>query len=128
MIRILSICAIVLLGVGVTGCGHRSSADVTPLAGPQSEITKKDPALILVTEGDITDRKYLSLGDISVSVSKNTIFDSDPTRKLVDEKLREEAAALGADAVVFARYGAVGITLFSWGSMEGKGRAVQFTK
>ena len=47
---------------------------------------------------------------------------------MVREKLKEEAAKLNADAVVLIRYGTVGVSLWSWGSLEGRGRAVKFTK
>jgi uncharacterized protein YbjQ (UPF0145 family) len=67
------------------------------------------------------------VGDISVNVNKTTIFNEDPTREKVNEKLREDAAKLGADAVILVRYGTVGIGLMSWGSLDGKGRAVVFT-
>lgn len=66
------------------------------------------------------------LADIEATVNKTTIFHDDPTPQLVNEKLREEAAKLGADAVILVRYGTVGVSLMSWGSLDGKGRAVVF--
>ena len=33
---------------------------------------------------------------------------------------------LGADAVIHVRYGTVGIGFVSWGSLDGKGRAIVF--
>lgn len=107
------------------GCGHRASTDVSH-TGAGGAARKPFPAII-ITEGDITNRKYVTIGDVTVFVSKNTIFDVDPTREMVRSRLQETAGELGADAVVFARYGAVGVSVFSWGSMEGKGRAVRFT-
>ena len=62
----------------------------------------------------------------SMSVNKTTIFHPDPTQEMVREALQKEAASRGADAVILARYGTVGIGILSWGSMEGKGRAVVF--
>ena len=32
----------------------------------------------------------------------------------------------GADAVIFVRYGTVGVSFMSWGSLNGKGRAIVF--
>jgi hypothetical protein len=87
---------------------------------------KTPPEQILVVEGDITDRPYKSLGDVSVTVNKVTIFNADPTREMVNQRLRNEAAKLGADAVIQVRYGTVGISPMSWGSLDGKGRAVAF--
>lgn len=83
---------------------------------------------IQVMEGDITDRPYKSLGEISVTVNKTTIFNADPTRQMVDQRLREKASTLGADAVIQVRYGTVGIALMSWGALDGKGRAIAFDK
>ena len=47
---------------------------------------------------------------------------------MVNEKLREKASELGADAVILVRYGNGGMSLMSWGSLEGKGRAVKFVQ
>lgn len=117
----------------LASCGTRSSADVTPAAGVPSQSTPqaaaaKTPAQVVVTENDITDRPYRTLGDIQVTVSKWTIFDADPTKEKVAEALQEKAAEMGADAVVLARYGTVGVSFTSWGSMDGNGRAVAFQK
>lgn len=124
----------------LSGCATWSTSSVDQPAGAKPilasanasqatvAVAPESPTEILVIEGDITDRKYESLGDISVTVNKTTIFHDDPTPELVREKLREEAAKLGADAVVLVRYGSVGISAFSWGSLDGKGRAVRFVQ
>jgi len=83
---------------------------------------------IHIIEGDVADRPYTSLGDISVTVNKVTILNADPTRDMVDQRLRAEAAKLGADAVILVRYGSVGIAPFTWGSLDGRGRAVAFAR
>ncbi len=61
-----------------------------------------------------------------MTVNKTTLFHPDPTPELVDQKLRDKAAELGADAVILVRYGTVGVSLISWGSLDGKGRAIIF--
>ncbi|CAO3378632.1 hypothetical protein [Azospirillum argentinense] len=117
------------LSLLLASCGTYSMADVKPTVGGAAVSAPnkvKTPADVIVTEKDITDRKYRSLGDINVTVNKTTIFDKDPTPALVEERLKEEGAKLGADAVVLARYGTVGISFMSWGSIDGKGRAVVF--
>ncbi|RVU39169.1 hypothetical protein EOI86_07935 [Hwanghaeella grinnelliae] len=96
-------------------------------AGAETTATKA-PEDIIVTDEDITDRAYESLGDITATVNKTTIFNADPTPEMVEVELREKAAELGADAVVLVRYGNAGVSLFSWGSLEGKGRAVRFVE
>ena len=83
---------------------------------------------IEIMEGDVTDRSYTSLGDVSATVNKVTIFNADPTREMVNQRLRAEAAKLGADAVIQVRYGTVGVALMSWGALDGKGRAIVFNK
>jgi hypothetical protein len=104
--------------------GERADAKSAPVVTSDRPAT--DPAKVILTKGDITDRKYQAIGDIDVTVNKATIFDKDPTPALVDQKLREKAAELGADAVIFVRHGTVGVSLFSWGSIDGEGRAVYF--
>lgn len=121
--------AVLCMAAALSACGHRTSAEVTSTSPQVSKsVAPKSPAAVQITENDITDRPYVSLGDITVSVSKNNLFESDPNRTMAEAKLRETAAEMGADAVVLARYGAVGVSFFSWGTMEAKGRAVRFTK
>jgi hypothetical protein len=83
---------------------------------------------IQIIEGDVADKPYKSLGDVSVTVNKVTAFNAAPTHAMVDQRLRAEAAKLGADAVIQVRYGNVGVSLMSWGSLDGKGRAIVFDK
>ena len=116
----------------LTGCAtwstssvSNTSAATTVSAKPE---VKKLPAQVTITDTDVVDRKYESLGDISVTVNKTTAFHPNPTQELVNDKLREKAAEMGADAVVLVRYGSVGISLMSWGSLEGKGRAIKFVQ
>lgn len=113
----------------LSGCASTwSSSHVSNAQAPETSVTPTRASAIIVSENDITDRKYKSLGDITATVNKTTIFNADPTREMVADKLREEAAKLGADAVILVRYGNVGISFMSWGSLEGKGRAIKFTK
>lgn len=124
------ICVLVVLTL-LSACGTRSSESVSPVAGAQSTpVTagSTKPESIVITTGDITDRPYRSLGDISVTVSKWTIFDADPTPEKVNDALRAKAAELGANAVVLVRYGTVGIGALTWGKLDGSGRAVAFTQ
>lgn len=122
-----------LTAIALSGCATWSTSHVdTSTADAQSTSSLKQKQKhyteVQVLEEDITDRAYMSLGDISATVNKTTIFHPDPTKEMVAEKLREKAADMGADAVVLARYGKPGISLISWGSMEGKGRAIKFNK
>lgn len=120
--------ACLVASVALTGCATWSTSSVAPTAAAKAAAVKPSRAArdIIITENDITDRPYTVLGDISVDVKKTTIFNKDPTREQAAEKLREEAVKLGADAVVLVRYGSVGVSAFSWGSLDAKGRAVKF--
>ncbi len=114
----------------LAGCATWSTAYVEgeQEALQQGTVQPTQANKILITEQDITDRPYTFLGDVTVTVNKTTIFHPDPTRKMVNERLREEGAKLGADAMILVRYGEGGITPMSWGSLQGKGRAVKFNK
>ena len=116
----LAICAIAML----PGCATWSTSSVDR-KDAAAGIQATDPARITLSEGE-SNRKYTSLGDVSVTVNKTTIFNRDPTRDDVNAKLREEAAKLGADAVIHVRYGQGGVSMMSWGSLEGKGRAIKY--
>ncbi|MDP2000572.1 MAG: hypothetical protein Q8K22_13420, partial [Rhodoferax sp.] len=63
-----------------------------------------------------------------VTVNKTTVFHPEPTQELVNAQLREKGAELGADAVILVRYGKGGISFFSWGSLDGKGRAIKYAQ
>ena len=115
-------------GQATTQSSSQSSSQSKAVPAPSEAVVKTDPAAIIVSKEDITDRQYKSLGDITVTVNKTTLFHPDPTPALVDKELKEEAAKLGADAVVLVRYGTVGVSFMSWGSLDGQGRAVKFVK
>lgn len=119
--------ALSFLAIAISGCAPTRSSSNIELSNESAEIYAPTLAEnIIVTEDDILDRSYETLGDIEVSVSKTTLLNEDPTNDMVDEKLREEAAELGADAVILVRYGTVGISMFSWGKLDGRGRAIKF--
>lgn len=132
--RTAAIIATGLAALTLTGCAtwstssvDNSNADIKTTSEAASA-QKKTPSQIVITDTDVVDRRYASLGDISVTVNKTTIFHPEPTRELVNDKLREKAAELGADAVILVRYGNGGVSLVSWGSLEGKGRAIKFAQ
>jgi len=91
-----------------------------------NRLPRKSPDVVVLTENDITDRPYQIVKDIEVTVAKPNVFAHDPTREEVALELRKKAGEIGADAVVLVRYGALGMGLFNWGEMKGRGRAVVF--
>ena len=118
--------AIILASIALSGCATWQTVSVDKQA--DMALAPTVAGKIMLSEGDVKDRPYRNLGEISVSVNKTTVFHADPTPALVNDALREKAATMGADAVLDVQYGKVGMSLMSWGTLQGKGRAVQFTK
>lgn len=122
---------VISLAILISGCATWSSSNVKAVDGsPKASVTGTQvilPEQVLITENDITNREYRVLGDISVTVNKTTLFNKDPTREMVEAELKIKAAELGANAIIFVRYGTVGISFMSWGALNGKGRAVVYT-
>ena len=117
--------------VGLSGCSTWSTSHAEPATG-MAEVhqtgRKTKAENVQIYEKDITDRKYKVIADISATVRKTTVFNSNPTKEHVNEKLKYKAAELGADAVIMVRYGDLGASPVSWGSLNGKGRAIVFIK
>lgn len=113
------------------GCASWSTSRVHSNASSETRIVagrmEQKPETVLITETGLANRTFRVLGDIEVTVHKTTIFNKDPTHDMVNEALKQKAAELGADAVIFVRYGSVGISGESWGSLGGKGRAISFS-
>lgn len=122
----------------LNGCGSWSTTNVKKIERVENNTSEDsvvsasketaDATTMLITEEDISDKKYKVLGDIEVTVRKTTIFHKDPTPEMVEEKLKLKAVELGADAVILVRYGDVGVSLMSWGALNGKGRAITFVE
>lgn len=122
---------IVVLALSVSACTTWATSNVKPsTGGPVAAAAAGrptlDPSRIVVLTGDLPNRPYDVLGDIEVTVNKSMAFFPDPKPADVDAKLREQAAAMGADAVILVKYGKVGLSWVSYGSLDGSGRAVRF--
>lgn len=111
-----------------------ASAQATSAAGSANtgsstaNRSPRSPGQVILTTQDITDRPYQVISDIEVTVNKATVFHANPTPALADIKLREEAAKVGADAVIKVQYSDVHVSFLSWGSLDAKGQAVAFVK
>lgn len=111
-----------------------SAPAATGTAGTETALPAKPrpvgtakPNEIVITESDITNRRYVAIGDITVSVRKNAVFDSSLEKKAL-AALREKAAAVHADAVVLVRYDTNNFDIYNFnlGHMNATGRAVVF--
>jgi hypothetical protein len=72
---------------------------------------------------DKPDREYEAVGPVEAKVTAPTAFSQAPTLDQVNAKLREEAIALGASAVIDVEYKR-GVTLTSWKALAARGVAV----
>lgn len=124
---ILSMAALFLSGCA-TWSDSQATKDGKPVVIETTGVEQVKPEDVELFEGDVKDRKYTVLAELNAVVRKTTIFNADPTREMVAEKLKEEAATLGADAVIQVRYGSVGVSMLSWGALEGKGRAIKYVE
>jgi hypothetical protein len=115
-VNLIRLCLVLAMFAALGAC-----ATPNPNARPP-----KSPDAVTLTEEDITDRPYQIIQDIDVTVSKPHLFADDPTREQVAKGLKKKAAELGADAVVLVRYGTLGMGLFNWGEIKGRGRAIFF--
>lgn len=114
--------------LALSGCATWTSGSVDTTRADMAASAKTPIEKILITDTDVVDRKYRSLGDIAVTVNKTTIFNADPTPALVNDALKQRASDMGADAVILVRYGKGGVSFMSWGSLEGKGRAIKYVQ
>ncbi len=80
---------------------------------------------IKLTSSNFDPATQVKLGELQVTVNKTTAFNADPTVEQVEQKLREDAAKLGALEVVETEISSVKISPLSWGSRSGTGVAVR---
>ena len=120
IIRVTS--AVVLFSLSACTASLPGNRDASEI-----RFTQQGPAShVLVREDDFPERKYSPLGEVRVGVTRATPFHQNPTRDAVNQRLREEAAKLGADAVIFVRYATLDGDFLSGGTFEGKGLAIKF--
>lgn len=79
-----------------------------------------------VTAGDITDRPYRVIAEVTKEVRRATLFSKNASNAKVYRELWEEAQEHDADAVVNADMGDARVTALSWGSRRATGLAIKF--
>ena len=82
-------------------------------------------AQIAVIETDL-DVPYDVLADLEVTVRQRSAFGAMPTREIAIQGLREQAARIGAHAIVLTQFGTIGASLWTYNELRGHGRAVRF--
>ena len=89
-------------------------------------IVVNDAVGVPVFAGDITDRRYRVIGEVTAGVRKATVFSKAASEAKVFRELWERADKMGADAVINARYGDSHVTAVSWGKTNATGTAIKF--
>lgn len=77
---------------------------------------------IEIHAGDV-DRPYKSLGEVSVKLRMLTAFSPKPSTEEANLRLQEQAAQMGANAVINVQYKR-GMSLTSYGVLHASGLAV----
>lgn len=117
-----------LATLAVSGCDTWETSSLPQDIRTTEVPANVNPGEILVTENSMSGRSLESLGDLKVTVNKTTALHPAPTREMVIEELQENAAKLGANAVIDAKISEVEISAFSWGTRTGTGTAVRLPK
>jgi hypothetical protein len=71
-------------------------------------------------------RDFKSIGPIKAKVGAATVFSKTPTMEDVNQKLREQAAQMGANAIIDIKYDR-GVSMSSWKALTATGTAVILT-
>jgi len=115
--------------LGLTACGDAITYPAE-LDGETAKaaVTQSTPVnSIQVTTADTTNGgKFVVVGPVDATVGKLTAFHPTPTVAQAEQKLRIEAAELGADAVISASISEVKVCALSWGCRTAEGIAVKF--
>ena len=113
--------AAVVSVIATSGCAtYRNTSNIEATPG----VVVNANAPVLITEGNLPNKKYKQLGPIEVSVKKLTAFHTDPTREQANAVLKEKARIIGADAVINVVYES-GVGFSTWGYMDAKGTGVK---
>lgn len=110
------------------------AAAVLLAGGAGGAVAKDKRAYVVVNEavgvpvfaGDITDRPYRTIGEVTAGVRKATVFSKAASEAKIFRELWERADRMGADAVINARYGNSHVTAVSWGKTNATGTAIKF--
>ena len=118
----MKVAAIAVLAMS---CAPEVSLDVDLKYAEGRAAWQTDLRQILVVETDLPQPYYV-LADLDVTVRQRSSFGDGPTRALAIRALREQAARIGAHAIVLTAFGEEGMSWWSYHELKGHGRAVRF--
>ena len=113
------------IAVLAMSCAPEVSLDVDLKYAEGRAARQTDPRQITVVETDLPEPYYV-LADLDVTVRQRSSFGEAPSKALAIHALREQAARIGAHAVVLTAFGDAGMSWWSNHELRGHGRAVRF--
>lgn len=113
------VAALALVGIGMPVHGQEP-------AGAGTSIKAADLPNPPVITGDVSDRPYRVIGQITAGVRKATLFSKAASQEKIFRELWERGKKMGADAVVHASYGDSHVSALSWGQTNATGVAIKF--
>jgi uncharacterized protein YbjQ (UPF0145 family) len=111
--------ALALVAIGMPVYGQEP-------AGAGTSIKAADLPNPPVIMGDVSDRPYHVIGQITAGVRKATLFSKAASQEKIFRELWERGKKMGADAVVHASYGDSHVSALSWGQTNATGVAIKF--
>ena len=106
---------------------HVAGSAAEPAAETKLPTLSAAAEKIILADGDISDRPYRGLGQVFVRAKKVGIIDRPSIEAKTNLLLKAKAAELGANAVINVRRERKGISIFSFGYMDGFGTAIAFS-
>ncbi len=120
-----------LATLGLTACGDALTypAEINKQTEQLTETGTTPVDQIQLTSGNsLNSGKFTVVGPVKGTVGKATALHAAPTLEQGQQKLKIEAAELGADGVINAEVSDVTVCALSWGCRNLSGTAVKFTK
>lgn len=118
--------SILVVAAALAGTGVAYAQDAAPENKVAVAVKTAELPTPPVIAGDISDRPYTVLGQITAGVRKATVFSKAASPEKIYRELWERGKKMGADAVVHAEFGEAHISALSWGQTTATGIAVKF--
>ncbi len=124
--------ALTLIGLlaacNVDSAGHYTSTAAKPentVETASAPAAAVNPAEVQLFSG-APGRTYTEVKKLKIDVNKLTAFHANPTEEDARNRLKQEAAKLGADAVINVEISDVKVTALSWGARTVSGTAIKY--
>lgn len=109
------------------GAGGSWSYSRTGNVDANRKFQPTNPAQVVVLPAqEKPARPFAVIGKVEVTVNKTTAFHPSPTVEAVTERLKADAAQLGADAIMDVVIGNTHVGALTWGSRNGNAVAIKY--